>query len=83
MVCWQKCPPWPIEQGKRGHYAYYQTKCLSEYMDCLAGNAAERLAEACANNPMACGVVILGAIVVASQRELGPILIPTLGTIGR
>ena len=40
--CWSQCPPWPIDRGKRGHYLYCQSKCLAEYMECEAANAAEK-----------------------------------------
>jgi RHS repeat-associated protein len=39
--CWNQCPPWPIERGKKGHYMYCQTKCLVEYMECVAENQLE------------------------------------------
>lgn len=40
--CWNSKPPWPIERGKRGHYLYCTSKCLAEYMECLAEQAAEK-----------------------------------------
>jgi RHS repeat-associated protein len=40
--CWSQCPPWPIDRGKRGHYLYCQSKCLAQYMECEAANAAEK-----------------------------------------
>jgi RHS repeat-associated protein len=74
--CWKRCPPWPIENGKRGHYLYCQSKCLAEYMACEAANAAERAGEACRDNPKTCAALVLGAAAVAIQPELGPVLVP-------
>ena len=43
--CWNQNPPWPIERGNAGHYKYCQTKCLAEYMECVAENEAEKACE--------------------------------------
>jgi hypothetical protein len=43
--CWRRKPPWPIEKGKSGHYAYCASKCLAEYMACEAERALERAFE--------------------------------------
>ena len=49
--CWNDCPPWPIKKGNAGHYRYCQTKCLVEYMECVAENEAEKLKKKFFNNP--------------------------------
>ncbi len=35
-ACWKAKPPWPLTRGDAGHYKYCQSKCLAEYMACLA-----------------------------------------------
>jgi len=72
--CWGKCPPWPIRRGSGGHYRYCQSMCLVEYMECLADNAARKTAQFCAEHPLACTAVALGAVAVIAQRELAPAL---------
>lgn len=39
--CWRRKPPYPMENHKGSHYRYCQSKCLAQYMACLAANAAE------------------------------------------
>jgi len=76
--CWNSCPPWPIERGKRGHYLYCQSKCLAEYMECQAENAAEAAAQYCSQNPGTCVSIAIGTIIIVSQPELGPVVAPAL-----
>lgn len=35
-ACWKAKPPWPLKRGDAGHYKYCTSKCLAEYMACLA-----------------------------------------------
>jgi len=43
--CWNSNPPWPIEKGKRGHYLYCQSKCLAEYLECVAEGGLEKVGD--------------------------------------
>ena len=42
-ACYEGAAPWPCKYQDHCHYAYCQTKCLVEYMACLADNANETL----------------------------------------
>lgn len=72
--CWNTCPPWPIERGKRGHYLYCQSKCLAEYMECIAENAAESTAKFCSNNPGTCVAIVVAGVVIIFFPEAAPVL---------
>ena len=62
--CWKKCPPWPIDRGSGGHYRYCSSKCLAEYMACLAENAGEAVIEYCEQHPLACAVIIITPVII-------------------
>jgi hypothetical protein len=87
--CWSAKPPWPITKGKAGHYKYCQSKCLTEYMACLAAAGLVRtfasLGQArfwLAQNPhLAVGTLVLiaGAVYVVSTGGAGAlILLPAM-----
>jgi RHS repeat-associated protein len=46
-ACWNRRPPWPAKKGKYGHYAYCESKCQAEYMECLAENAYKKFKPLC------------------------------------
>jgi RHS repeat-associated protein len=78
-----KCLPWPVGRGggksaKASRYLYCQTKCLGEYMECLASNEAEKLAQFCGANPAVCIAAIAAGAAIALQPELAPAVIPVL-----
>lgn len=85
--CWNSKPPWPIRRGSSGHYRYCQSKCLAEYMACLAEQAVEQAFESMseavewlAQHPevVVGTIVVIGgvAFVVASGGSGGLILVP-------
>ena len=92
ILCFRKCyrgkPPFRfMKKGGGSHYRYCQTKCLAEYMKCLAENVAEvSFATACAaanwiaQHPWATvgTIVVIGGVVfvVAATGGGGLILIP-------
>ena len=43
--CWNARPPWPVRYHKWDHNTYCTSKCLAEYMACLAALAGERVFE--------------------------------------
>jgi hypothetical protein len=83
--CWNAKPPWPITKGKAGHYKYCQSKCLTEYMACLAAAGLVRtfatLGQArfwLAQNPhLAVGtfVLVAGAVYVVSTGGAGALIL--------
>jgi RHS repeat-associated protein len=60
-TCYNTTPPWPAQWHKYGHYQYCQAKCLVEYMECEAENAAESVCEFCSKHPYLCaaGIIII------------------------
>jgi hypothetical protein len=87
--CWASKPPWPIKKGKAGHYGYCQTKCLGEYMECLAEEGLRRTFEAMAEaaawlkrHPgIAVGTIIVigGIVYVVSTGGAGALVLIPLG----
>jgi RHS repeat-associated protein len=67
--CWKTKPPWPITKGSSGHYLYCQSKCLAEYMDCEAENAAEVACKFCSEHPYLCAG---GIIIILIPKPLPP-----------
>ena len=65
-----KCLPWPWGRGsskagnKASRYAYCQGKCLAEYLDCEADNAARSAPPA--NNTNAVIVTIIIIIIIST-----------------
>ncbi|HVK69103.1 MAG TPA: hypothetical protein VM694_31815 [Polyangium sp.] len=87
--CWRVKPPWPMKKGTSAHYRYCQTKCLAEYMDCLASEGLRRtfetIAEAAAwlkrHPEVAAGTIfVIGGIVyVVSTGGAGALVLIPLG----
>ena len=43
--CWHRRPPWPISYHSNGHYVYCEeVVCIPEYLECLAEEAAHKVA---------------------------------------
>ena len=79
--CWRRKPPWPITCKGAGHYAFCQSLCLAEYMECLAENALERTFDALsdalqwlADHPE----IVVGTLIVVA----GVAMIVTMGPAG-
>jgi len=67
--CWRRKPPWPIDKGSRGHYAYCSASCLAQYMECIGENAAERAFDSMSEAMEWLGEhpeVVVGALVVVA-----------------
>jgi hypothetical protein len=83
--CWSATPPWPITKGKAGHYKYCQSKCLTEYLACLAAAGLVRafagLAQArfwlAQNQHIAVGTLVLvaGVAYVVSTGGAGALIL--------
>lgn len=83
--CWTAKPPWPITKGNAGHYKYCQSKCLKEYLACLAEAGIVRafagLGQArfwLAQNPrIAVGTLVLvaGVVYVVSTGGAGALIL--------
>jgi len=83
--CYNSKLPWPFGCGsnnpkvrKWSRYAYCQSKCLAEYMECEAENEGRKLIDACAQNPAASVAVGVGVGIIILQPETGPILGPVI-----
>jgi RHS repeat-associated protein len=82
--CYQGRLPWPFgcssnpKVRKWSRYAYCQSKCLAEYLECEAENEGKKLIDACAQNPAACVAVGVGVGIIILQPETGPILGPVI-----
>lgn len=42
--CWNKAPPYPRQQGDKGHHNYCTEKCRKEYTQCMEEVGARPLA---------------------------------------
>ncbi len=82
--CWTRKPPWPLKKGDAGHYKYCQSKCLAEYMKCLAGAGVLRtfasLVQATAwvkSHSVAVGTIVLvaGVAYVVSTAGAGSLIL--------
>jgi len=66
-ACWTANPPWPAVKGKQGHYAYCQAKCQARYMACVAGEGLKLVGAECAEHPVICCFLGIGAILAAVE----------------
>ena len=64
--CFEECyngpAIWPCKFKSGCQYRLCQTKCLAEYMECEAQNAAQRTVTFCSTNPKICLVLVMVAI---------------------
>ena len=88
-ACWRAKPPWPLKKGDAGHYKYCTSKCLAEYMACLAKagllktfDSLKSATEWLRQHPevvVGTVVVVAGAAFVVSTGGAGALILLPLG----
>lgn len=88
-ACWTTKPPWPLKRGDAGHYKYCTSKCLAEYMACLAKagllktfDSLKSAAQWLAQHPevvVGTVVVVAGTAFIISTGGAGALILLPLG----